>query len=55
MKQHTRMIDRFTGYTVADCDCKLCLYYGGKRRGCTVKKCCCEAERAEAVTREEGR
>ena len=52
MGQHTRIHNRFTGYTVADCDCKFCLYYGGKRKGCTIEKCCCEEERAAAIAKE---
>lgn len=50
--QDTRILDRFTGYSVADCDCKLCLYYGGKRLGCTLSACCCTEERQQAYKRE---
>lgn len=50
--ENTRILDRFNGYSVADCDCTLCLYYGGKRRGCNLDKCCCAEERREAVERE---
>lgn len=50
--QDTRIINRFKGYTVADCDCKLCLYYGGKKRGCKLDECCCADDKREAYERE---
>lgn len=28
MGEYTRIYNRFTGYTVEDCDCRYCLYYG---------------------------
>ena len=52
MTENTRIQNRFTGYTVADCACKFCLYYSGKCRGCTIKICCCLAERQQAAERE---
>ncbi|MFQ9891876.1 MAG: ParB/RepB/Spo0J family partition protein [Emergencia sp.] len=42
-------------YTVADCDCKYCLYYGGKKHGevnCLADECVCKAELREAIRRE---
>lgn len=45
MGPNTRIYGRFTGYTVKDCACEYCLYYGGKRRGCMVESCCCLKER----------
>lgn len=51
-RDNTRIYNRFTGYTLADCDCKFCLYYGGKRAGCKASKCCCEEEWTEAVEKE---
>lgn len=50
-----RILDKWQGYTVADCDCKYCLYYGGKRRGeirCLAAECVCKEELKEAVRRE---
>lgn len=32
MKQNTRIYNKWQGYTLADCDCRYCLYYGGKRK-----------------------
>ena len=52
MGANTRIYHRFTGYTLKDCDCRYCLYYGGKRKGCTILRCCCEKERSEAAARE---
>lgn len=28
-----RIFNKFKGYTLEDCDCKYCVYYGGKRKG----------------------
>lgn len=54
MTHNTRIYHRFTGYTVADCDCKYCLHYGGKRKGCSYEAgCCCTEERAQALLREQ--
>ena len=42
-----KVLNKFKGYTLADCDCKYCLYYGGKRKGkinCLAEKCVCEEE-----------
>lgn len=41
------ILNKFKGYTLADCDCKYCLYYGSKRKGkinCLAEKCVCEEE-----------
>ncbi len=55
MKQSTRIYNKWRGYTLADCDCKYCVYYGGKRKGkiiCLMEKCVCEDEIREAAERE---
>ena len=42
-----KVLNKFKGYTLADCDCKYCLYYGGKRKGkinCLAENCVCEEE-----------
>jgi len=52
MGSNTRIYRRFTGYTVQDCACEYCLHYGGRRKGCTVKSCCCLPERLQAAARE---
>ena len=33
MKKNKNNNDRWQGYTPADCDCKYCVYYGGKKNG----------------------
>lgn len=41
--------------SLADLDCKLCLYYGGrspKKPSCLLEKCCCEEEINQAKRRE---
>ncbi len=45
---NTRFHNKFVWWSVADCDCKWCRYYGGKKSGCTLETCCCTEERAEA-------
>ncbi len=32
MKKNKKNHDRWQGYTPADCDCKYCVFYGGKER-----------------------
>lgn len=58
MGQNTRIFNRFTGYSLKDCECRFCLYYGGKRKGCALPQCCCEEELAPAqetaVTKKRG-
>lgn len=49
----TRRYGKFDWWSVEDCDCKYCLYYKGKKRGCSLEECCCEDIRAEAVRREQ--
>ncbi len=51
MKQNVRVFHRFPGYTVKDCDCRYCLYYGGRKAGCPLDVCCCAQERREAAAR----
>ena len=49
MNQNVRIVAVWHGYYVEDCACLFCLHYGGKRRGCKLVKCCCEAEKCEAA------
>ena len=52
---YTRIYDRWHGYTVKDCDCAYCLYYGGRRKGeiqCLAPDCVCKEELREALRRE---
>ena len=49
-----RVLNKWRGYTVADCDCKYCLYYGGRKKGevkCLADECVCKAELREAQGR----
>ena len=46
---------RWTGYTIEDCDCRYCVYYGGKRDGeirCLVDECVCKEE-LKSIARKE--
>mgnify|MGYP001540758198 CR=1 FL=1 len=47
MKKNKNNNDRWQGYTPADCDCKYCVYYGGKKNGnviCLADTCVCSDE-----------
>ena len=49
------ILKRWQGYTVRDCDCRFCLYYGGKRLGeiqCLAEECVCKDELKETLRRE---
>jgi len=48
MGSKTHIYNRFKGYTARDCDCKFCLHYGGKKKGCLIPVCCCLEERIKA-------
>lgn len=55
MKRSTRIYNKWRGYTLADCDCRYCVYYGGRKKGritCLTEKCVCEDEIWEAAERE---
>lgn len=49
------IVNRWQGYTADDCDCRLCLYYGGNRQPkvqCLAEECVCKEELKEALLRE---
>ena len=49
-----RIYNKFKGYTLEDCDCRYCLYYGGKRKGrisCLADECVCAEEICKAKKR----
>ena len=46
--EYTRRYNKWEGYYLEDCDCTLCQYYQGKKKGCKLDKCCCEAEKKDA-------
>jgi len=52
MSQNTHIFNRFTGYSTADCACRFCLHYRGKKRACSLEACCCDDIRQEAQRRE---
>ncbi len=55
MKQTTRRYNKFSGYSLEDCDCRYCLYYGGKRKRrviCLADECVCKEEIKKARRRE---
>ena len=51
MKNNTKIYNRFKGFTLEDCDCRSCLYYGGRRKGevnCLADECVCADEIRQA-------
>ncbi len=51
-----RIYNKFKGYTLEDCDCRYCLYYGGRRKGkiiCLVDECVCADEIRQAKKQKE--
>jgi hypothetical protein len=53
LKSTTRTYNRFEYWSVDDCSCVYCLFYGGARRGCILDECCCGDIRQEALRREQ--
>ena len=52
MKNNTKIYNRFKGFTLEDCDCRYCLYYGGRRKGkvnCLADECVCAEEIRQAT------
>lgn len=45
---NVRMVNKFRGYFMEDMQCIHCRFYQGKR-GCKHDKCCCEAEKLDAI------
>ena len=46
-----RIYNKFKGYTLEDCDCRYCLYYGGRRKSeitCLADECVCADEIRQA-------
>jgi len=52
-RKSVRYHNRFEWWSVKDCDCKWCLHYRGKKRGCSLDECCCDDIRQEAIRREQ--
>jgi len=49
MGTNTRIINKFQGYSIADCACELCIHYAGRSSPCPLEICCCIDEKAEAA------
>ena len=51
-----RIYNKFKGYTLEDCDCRYCLYYGGRPKGkiiCLADECVCADEIRQAKKQKE--
>ena len=55
MENNTKIYNRFKGFTLEDCDCRYCLYYGGRGKGkvnCLADECICADEIRQAKERD---
>jgi len=50
MTEFTRIQRKFQ-YHLEDTRCDACLYYKGKKRGCSLTACCCEDIKHDAIER----
>ena len=52
-----RIYNKFKGHTLEDCDCRYCLYYGGRRKSkvtCLADECVCADEIRQAKNEKKG-
>ncbi|MDR2903728.1 MAG: hypothetical protein LBU77_04410 [Clostridiales bacterium] len=50
-KDNVRSVNKWRGYYLEDTECKYCLHYRSKKRGCALDACCCEDEKADALAK----
>jgi hypothetical protein len=50
---NVRNVNKWQGYYLEDTSCEHCLYFISKKKGCSLKVCCCEDIKIEA--KEKGR
>ena len=43
--------NKWRGYYFEDTECKYCLYYKGKKHGCSLTACSCEDIKIDAVVK----
>lgn len=48
-KDNVRIVNK--GYYFEDTDCRYCLYYKGKKRGCSLTACSCEDIKIDAIAK----
>ena len=48
-KENVKVVQKFRGYFLEDCECQYCKYYQGRKRGCKLEKCCYDDEKLEAI------
>ena len=46
---HIRTVNRWTGYYVEDTDCSFCIFFQGRKLGCSLPVCCCLEEKTDAA------
>ncbi len=50
-KDNVRNIHKWNGYYMEDMECRDCMYYKGKKRGCSLTSCCCGDEKLDAIAK----
>jgi len=48
-KNNVRIVNKWRGYYLEDTECRWCLHYQGKKRGCALSSCCCDDEKLDAI------
>ena len=48
-KQNVENENKWSGYYLEDTECRVCLYYRGKKRGCALLFCCYEDDKLNAM------
>ena len=48
-KENVKIVQKFKGYYLDDCECQYCKNYQGRKRGCRLDKCCCDEEKLAAI------
>ena len=50
MSKKPRVVQKWQGYYLEDCECSTCLHYLGRKKGCNLNECCCDKEKTDAIT-----
>lgn len=48
-KQNVKKANKWAGYYLVDTNCRDCLYYKGKVKGCSLTVCSCEDIKLDAI------
>ena len=50
-KENVKIVQKFRGHYLEDCDCQYCKYHQGRKRGCKLDKCRCDKEKLDAIAK----